>query len=157
MSRNLRLFTAATDGWTEITSGGGLAVRLLAPDLQRARRELARLRAAGAQPEVILDVTVAIAENFRAARRVLGTAARDSVHYVGTVNGLAGLVEDIVAAGVADGVTLVPAADGQDVGALGLAVLERLERGSVGQNPGTGSYRPEGRRGLPSTPSYQLS
>jgi len=74
---------------------------------------------------VILDVTVAVAGDFRSARSVLGPAEH-TVHYAGTVDGLAGLVSDIAMAGVADGVTLIPASPRQDLRDLGLDVLRLL-------------------------------
>ncbi|MGZ5378254.1 MAG: hypothetical protein ACXWD8_09595 [Mycobacterium sp.] len=76
----------------------------------------------GAEPAVILDVTVAaVAADFRSARRELESI--DGVRYAGTVDGLAGLIADIEAAGVADGATLVAASPGQDLPAVGLDVL----------------------------------
>ena len=74
---------------------------------------------------MILDVTVAVAGDFRSARSVLGSADH-SVHYAGTVDGLAGLISDIASADVADGVTLIPAAPRQDLRDVGRDVLHRL-------------------------------
>ncbi|BBZ02428.1 hypothetical protein MCHIJ_18650 [Mycolicibacterium chitae] len=125
---NLRVFVEAADDWTELTNSGDPAVRLQARDLQHAQRSTGRLRAdTGAA--VVLDLTVLIAEDRRSARRLLATAkpAGDAVHYVGTVEGLAGLVDDIYTLGVADGVTLIPAAEQQDVRALGEQTLRRLQ------------------------------
>ena len=48
------------------------------------------------------------------------------MHYAGTVDGLAGLIADIETAGVADGVTLIPASSRQDLRTLGRDVLNRL-------------------------------
>ena len=73
---------------------------------------------------VILDVTVAVAADFRSARKALEPV--DGVHYVGTVDGLAGLIADIETAGVADGVTLIAASARQDLRAVGLDVLDWL-------------------------------
>jgi hypothetical protein len=73
---------------------------------------------------VILDVTVAVAADFRSARSILDHS--ESVHYAGTVDGLAGLVSDIGRAGVADGVTLIPVSPRQDLRDLGRDVLRRL-------------------------------
>jgi hypothetical protein len=74
---------------------------------------------------VILDVTVAVAGDFRSARSVLGPADH-TVHYAGTVDGLAGLISDIARADVADGVTLISASPRQDLRDLGRDVLRRL-------------------------------
>lgn len=118
----VRLFLADTESWTELTENGGPAVRISAPDLAQARRLRARIEDDSA---VILDITVAVAADYRSAR--LQVAGNDvNVRYVGTILGLAGLIADIDAAGVADGVTLIPAAPGQDLRAVGVDVLRLL-------------------------------
>jgi hypothetical protein len=120
----VRIFMADTGDWTELTDGAEPAVRISAPDLARARRIRAGVEGDVA---VILDVKVAVGPDFRSARRALQVATDDAdVRYVGTVLGLAGLVADIEAAGVADGVTLVAAAPGQDLRAVGVDVLRLL-------------------------------
>ena len=116
---------APTGDWSELTDGQQRTVRVAAADLQQARRVRARIRARGDDVAVILDVTVAVAGDFRSARSVLGPAEH-TVHYAGTVDGLAGLVSDIAMAGVADGVTLIPASPRQDLRDLGLDVLRLL-------------------------------
>jgi hypothetical protein len=122
----VRLFvTDAPDGgWSELTEGGRQPVRVAATDLQHARRVRQRVRAGSADVAVILDVTVAVAADFRSVRESLGTV--DGVRYAGTVDGLAGLIADIEVAGVADGVTLVPVSPREDVRELGRAVLQSL-------------------------------
>lgn len=120
----VRIFVADTGEWTELTDGGLPAVRISAPDLARARRIRAGV---DGDVAVILDVRVAVGADFRSARRALQVATDDAnVRYVGTVLGLAGLIADIGAAGVADGVTLVAAAAGQDLRAVGVDVLRQL-------------------------------
>jgi hypothetical protein len=125
----VRLFVADDGGVRELTRGPGPTddafVRVSAPDLQQARRARARIRSGADAPAVILDVTVAVAADFRSAQRALGSELTDSVHYAGTVDGLAGLISDIHTAGVADGVTLIPAA-AQDLAEVGRTVLARL-------------------------------
>jgi hypothetical protein len=118
----LRVFIA-DDGWTELTAGGSPAVRFSAPDLQQAQR--VRRRLAGA---AILDVTVVVDADFRAAQQQLSAAGVDdgTLSYGGTLDGLAGLLADISLAGVADGVTLIPAVAQQDARALAEAVQERV-------------------------------
>jgi urease gamma subunit len=116
---------APSGDWSELTDGDQRTVRVSAPDLQQARRARARIRARGEDVAVILDITVAVAGDFRSARSVLGPAEH-TVHYAGTVDGLAGLVSDIAKADVADGVTLIPASPRLDVGDLGRDVLLRL-------------------------------
>ena len=124
----MRLFVAedgVPGGVSELTDGDQQIVRVAAADLQQARRARARIRAGSDDVAVILDVTVAVAGDFRSAQRVLGPADEGTVHYAGTVDGLAGLISDIASAEVADGVTLIPAS-GQDVGTVGRDVLGRL-------------------------------
>ena len=52
----------------------------------------------------------------------------DTVHYAGTIDGLAGLVADIFMADVADGVTFISASPQQDVRELAGAALDRIAR-----------------------------
>lgn len=122
----MRLFVADTPGgdWSELTHGDQRTVRVAAPDLQQARRARARILARGKDVAVILDVTVAVAADFRSARSILDHS--ESVYYAGTVDGLAGLVSDIWRAGVADGVTLIPVSPRQDLRDIGRDVLRRL-------------------------------
>jgi urease gamma subunit len=126
----VRLFVAdvPTGDWNELTDGDQRTVRVTAPDLQHARRARARIRARGEDVAVILDLTVAVAGDFRSAQSVLGSAEH-TVHYAGTVDGLAGLISDIARAEVADGVTLIAGAPRQDLRelhVLGRDVLHRL-------------------------------
>ena len=123
----MRLFVVGppSGDWSELTDGDQRTVRVTAPDLQQARRARARILAGGEDVAVILDITVAVAGDFRSARSVLGLADH-TVHYAGTVDGLAGLVSDIAGADVADGVTLIPASPRQDLRDLGRDVLLRL-------------------------------
>jgi len=110
--------------WSELTDGAEPAVRVSAEDLSQARRTRTRIRAGSDDVAVILDVTVAVADDFRSARSELDSM--DGVHYAGTVDGLAGLIADIETAGVADGVTLIAASPRQDLRAVGLDVLDWL-------------------------------
>ncbi|MHC9295592.1 hypothetical protein ACRCUN_24270 [Mycobacterium sp. LTG2003] len=124
----MRIFVADAGNWTELTDGHEPTVRISAPDLAQARRLRSRLRSEEADTAVVLDVTVAVAGDYRSARRGLELAGSDAtVRYVGTVDGLAGLIDDIGSAGVADGVTLLPATPGADLRALGADVLRRLQ------------------------------
>jgi hypothetical protein len=78
---------------------------------------------------VILDVTVAVAGDVRAAYAALGSdPPGDGVRYTGTVSGLAGLLADIETAGVADGVTLVGGTATADLAEIGRSVLTLLEQ-----------------------------
>ncbi|WP_374193393.1 hypothetical protein [Mycolicibacterium sp. S2-37] len=120
----MRLFVVDQADWHELTGGGQQTVRVAAADLQQARRARARIRAAD-DVAVILDVTVSVAGDYRSARGALGSDP-SSVQYAGTVDGLAGLLTDIEAAGVADGVTLISASPRQDLRDLGRDVLARM-------------------------------
>jgi urease gamma subunit len=123
----VRLFVAdePSGDWSELTYGDQRTVRVAATDLQQARRARSRIRAGGDDVAVILDITVAVADDFRSARSVLGSAEH-TVHYAGTVDGLAGLISDIAGADVADGVTLISASPQQDLRDLARDVLHRL-------------------------------
>jgi hypothetical protein len=129
----VRLFVA-DEAWSELTSGPEPVIRVAAGDLQQARRTRARLRGRDGTVAVILDVTVAVADDVRAAYASLGSGdAVRGVRYAGTVNGLAGLLADIETAGVADGVTLVgPSAAAEDaapdLAEIGRTVLTLLEQ-----------------------------
>ncbi|MCW2554581.1 MAG: hypothetical protein JWR78_4362 [Mycobacterium sp.] len=116
---------AAGDDWSELTSGGAVTVRLAASDLQRAQRGRARIRSDRRDVEVILDITVAVASDFHSVRD-LAAVDDGTLRYAGTVDGLTGLIADIDAAGVADGVTLIAASPRVDLQRLGQDVLRRL-------------------------------
>ena len=125
--RGLRLFVADSSGgnWSEVTSGEATAVRLTAPDLQQARRARGRI---SDDVAVILDITVAVAADFSSARDAMPRLDGDTLHYAGTIEGLAGLVADIFMAEVADGVTFIPASPEQDMRKLADAALDRIAR-----------------------------
>ncbi|MGV0815433.1 hypothetical protein ABQF34_26070 [Mycolicibacterium boenickei] len=124
----VRIFVADADTWTELTEGEQPTARISASDLAQARRIRSRLKAEDDAVSVILDVTVAVAGDYRSARCSLTVAGPDAqVRYVGTVAGLTGLIADIEAADVADGVTLLPATPDQELRGLGGDVLRRLE------------------------------
>lgn len=106
--------------WTELTQSAtdskAAIVRITAPDLRQARQiALAVHEQTGADGQavaVFLDLDVHVARDARTARSELATLSStgsDSrVRYIGTVSGLSGLLNDIAAVGVADGVTLLP-------------------------------------------------
>lgn len=101
-------------------------VRIQATDMARAHRERATLRseieAEGGDPDsiaVLVDVAVLIAPQARTARKQLmkldtnssGPRTIESLEYVGTPLGLAGLIADLYVVGVIDGVTILPLAE----------------------------------------------
>lgn len=75
---------------------------------------------------MILDVTVAVARDFRAACGAFDASSADTVRYAGNLAGLVGLIGDIDSAGVADGVTLIAASAQQDLDRIGRDVLGAL-------------------------------
>lgn len=93
-------------------------VRITATDLAQAQRTTERLRADVASANrdpgsltVLLDLEIHIAPTARLAREQAASRSVDpptSVRYIGTASGLAGLISDIHAVGVADGVALIP-------------------------------------------------
>lgn len=91
-------------------------IRIAASDLREARSKTTRIRAQahseGRTALVFLDVSYHVADDVRTARReaaqLENTHDIGSVSYVGTSAGLYGLIDDIMAADVADGVTLLP-------------------------------------------------
>jgi alkanesulfonate monooxygenase SsuD/methylene tetrahydromethanopterin reductase-like flavin-dependent oxidoreductase (luciferase family) len=131
--RAVRVFLASgPDGNpTELTAGIAAPIRVSAPDLQRAQRLRSRIRRSalmrGDDPDrtaVIIDLRVAVADDFRSARAALAsTDTSETLSYAGTTAGLVGLIADIYLAGVADGVTLIPHSDLD-----GADILARLAR-----------------------------
>ncbi|MFC7451329.1 hypothetical protein [Rhodococcus daqingensis] len=132
---DFRIPLGLTDYWVDLTAPAdpaaqldlaavpGAVVRIRAHDLRGAQQQRDRIRAEvaadGRDPDsvtVLLDVEVLLGDDSRSARRELalldgglrGARVPDSISYVGTAPGLAGLIADIGAAGVADGVTLLP-------------------------------------------------
>ncbi|SNS71650.1 hypothetical protein [Rhodococcoides kyotonense] len=116
----VRVAVAHSGAWTEITDAAATesVVRISAADLREGQQARTALRAdavaAGKDADsvaVFLDIEFHIADDARTARREFATfdvpAVPGSIRYVGTSAGLAGLVADVKAAEVADGVTLV--------------------------------------------------
>lgn len=85
-----------------------------ATDLPTAQRERRGVHAQRRDQPVltVLEVEAVVAESFEQARLESSDyghlAQTRTVRYLGTAAGLAGLVADIAAAGVSDGVVLVP-------------------------------------------------
>ncbi|WP_156749790.1 hypothetical protein [Mycobacterium sp. E1747] len=115
---------STTANWTIVSdpiASSPSMVRIQAIDLREAQRKTAKTRAEVAarggdatSVMVLVDVDVMIASDPRTAHTEWSRLAGDTNHptdslvYVGTAKGLAGLIADIHAAQVADGVTLVP-------------------------------------------------
>ncbi|UTT49032.1 MULTISPECIES: hypothetical protein [Rhodococcus] len=112
----------AGDPPLDLSADAPNVVRVRAADLREAGKLRDRIRAEaaeeGREPDsvtVLVDVEVVLASDARTARtrRTRPEATRgeaDTLSYVGTPHGLAGLIADIHAVQVADGVTLIPLA-----------------------------------------------
>ncbi|UYP19358.1 hypothetical protein OED52_01925 [Rhodococcus sp. Z13] len=108
----------AGDPPLDLTSASPNVVRVRASDLREAGKLRDRVRAEaaaeGRDPDsvtVLVDLEVVLASDARTARRRPDAVRRGgagTLSYVGTPHGLAGLIADIHAVRVADGVTLVP-------------------------------------------------
>ena len=106
----------------DLSADGSNVVRVRAADLREAGKLRDRIRAVAARegrdPDsvtVLVDVEVVLASDARTARtrRIRPESTRGeagTLSYVGTPHGLAGLIADIHAVQVADGVTLIPLA-----------------------------------------------
>ena len=87
-------------------------VRVSGCDLRVLAHRAAAAREDHPGVDVLADIEVVIAENPSSARRLVAEAdldpPADTVRYVGTPVGLAGLLSDIHALGIADGALLWP-------------------------------------------------
>jgi hypothetical protein len=109
--------------------------RIAAHDLGAARRQRLRLQRDLEKTyprgfSSCVDITIHVAEDAPTARREmaeLGGENLDGLVYVGTSRGLAGLISDVVAAGVADGAVLRLAIP-DSTGALGRLVDEVMPK-----------------------------
>lgn len=89
-----------------------MSVRIQAADLRDAARKSAAIKADAAArgeavPAVYLDVEVIIDRSAARAFSVADDHRPESVRYVGTPRGLAGLISDVRRLGIADGVVLL--------------------------------------------------
>lgn len=97
------LFPRAASASAEIT-----VVRV--PDLVTAQRERRRIQRGDPRSVVLLEVEAVVAQTFRQAREAAADAPQpaSTVRYIGTSAGLGGLIADISATDLADGVLLTP-------------------------------------------------
>ncbi len=105
-----RVGISAADGtWAD---SSGPSVRIRGVDLRDVAHRASAVRAAQPAVDVLVDIDVLVDENAAAARERLRasgiTPPRDTLVYIGTPAGLAGLVADIHALGIADGAVLRP-------------------------------------------------
>ncbi|MBJ7337570.1 hypothetical protein [Mycolicibacterium sp.] len=94
----------------------GAIVRVRAVDLRDLSQQAATIRAEQPGVAVLADIDVMIAHDAHAAREAMdavsGEGNAGTLLYVGTSVGLAGLIADIHALGLADGAVLKPLAIG---------------------------------------------
>jgi alkanesulfonate monooxygenase SsuD/methylene tetrahydromethanopterin reductase-like flavin-dependent oxidoreductase (luciferase family) len=113
-SRRLRLGVALRDRvlWDSDTT----AERIRGVDLSDLARKSASRRRDHPDVDVVADIDVVIAAEARTARAMLSSDAHETCDgtllYVGTPPGLASLITDIHALGIADGAVLIPRAAG---------------------------------------------
>lgn len=105
--------------------------RIRATDLRRATAMHDQMSEPTDAVRAVLDIEFLIALSARDARaeyrrRGLDADSATTVQYVGTPQGLAGLIADIGAAGVADGVVLTGLDDGKSTELLSSTTLPRL-------------------------------
>lgn len=88
------------------------AERIRGVDLRDVARQSAHVRHDHPDVDVVADIEVIIADEARTALAMLnfyaGETGGSTLRYVGTPSGLAGLVSDIHALGIADGAVLIP-------------------------------------------------
>jgi hypothetical protein len=87
------------------------AIRVRAVDLRALGHQTAVARAEHPGAPVLVDIDVVISDQAQAARALLarfGPKRGDTLLYVGTPAGLAGLITDIHSLGIADGAVLLP-------------------------------------------------
>ncbi|PPJ12047.1 hypothetical protein C5E51_06960 [Nocardia nova] len=141
-------YAGGPDEWLNLTTADpaqrrpSSIVRIQAPDLAAAQQQTARIKAAAAGEGydssaviVLVDVEVMIAHDAPTARRELARldcrltapSVPASLRYVGTPAGLAGLISDIHAVHVADGVTLQPLVNSEVLGHIAFRTLPWLE------------------------------
>lgn len=118
-------------------------IRVRGADLGRAARRVSAARLDNPGCDVVLDIEFVIAADAKSAR-ALAPAAQESpddqtLLYVGTPAGLAGLVADIYAIGIADGAVLIPIA-GEGSTLIHSSVLPILETMTLMPAPTASSY-----------------
>lgn len=118
-------------------------IRVRGSDLGQAARRASAARVDNPGTDVVVDIEFVIATDAPSAR-ALAPAAHDpadgqTLLYVGTPAGLAGLVADIYTIGIADGAVLIPLA-GEGSSLLRTAVLPVLETMTRMLPPVAGGY-----------------
>jgi alkanesulfonate monooxygenase SsuD/methylene tetrahydromethanopterin reductase-like flavin-dependent oxidoreductase (luciferase family) len=110
------------------------ATRVRAVDLRALRQEGAVVREEQPNAVVVVDIDVVIADDARSARATFARVAGepgDTLLYVGTPSGLAGLITDIHALGIADGAVLLPMVDEGILDLIYHQVLPSLSTGPM--------------------------
>lgn len=105
--------------------------RVRATDLRHLTRQVAAVRAEHPGHDVVADIHVVIAGEAQAARAALAESGEptpvDTLLYVGTASGLAGLVADLYALGITDGAMLIPLLGQGAVDLIRSEVLPQLQ------------------------------
>lgn len=108
------------------------SVRIVATDLRDLSRKAAEVKLDRPGVPVLADIYVAVAKEAALARTELATAGVDvpenSLVYVGTPRGLAGLISDIRALDIADGAVLRPLTAGSET-CCSSTYLDQLGKG----------------------------
>ncbi len=132
----LRDAGTAPEWVTLVGDGAADVVRIHADDLRQAQKRTVALRSGSDDVTVLLDIEVLVAATAAQARAELRALdglgpqpLTSGIRYIGTPSGLAGLISDVVAAGVADGVTLLPLSLAGTLEQVERDVLPRLRRG----------------------------
>jgi hypothetical protein len=107
-------------------------VRVRAGDLRGVAHRAAAARREHPGRDVVIDIDVVIAREAHSARTALtdagGHTDSDSLLYVGTAAGLAGLITDLYVLGITDGAILIPAiSDDTTLGLIRDDVLPELD------------------------------
>ncbi len=121
----------------------GDPVRVRGSDLGQAARRASAARLDNPGSDVVVDIEFVIAADSQSARALASAACESpgdqTLLYVGTPNGLAGLIADIYTIGIADGAVLIPLA-GEGNTLFRTAVLPVLETMTRMLTPVAGSH-----------------
>lgn len=108
----------------------GSPVRVRAVDLRDLSQQVRAIRAESPDVDVVVDIEIMIARDAPTAREAMtriGNHDGSTLLYVGTPTGLAGLVADIHALGIADGAVLIPLVDDGVIGLIHDVVIPQLQ------------------------------
>lgn len=124
-----------SDSWREVIRVRAVDLRAAQLGCAAAKAEIAATGRSPDEVDVLVDIEVMIAPDAPAARHRLaeldaasaGTWQPQTMLYVGTPTGLVGLIEDMHAVGIGDGVTLLPLSLPDVVGHIAFETVPWLE------------------------------